>query len=252
MEWWQDSGRCHRYSYRVNSRLLVVTCSIAKYIVCPLWPTASYYGDFSDMNTDTISTRPRTRTLANRTLRPLLTRTNLTETDTVAIEAVLKRMPKHLLERIVAAQTRIVVIHANETYAQHSPVLRRLSNGVDNWTIPPAGLYVLEERTVYLRSLSQMSIGHELMHSLDAALGGGGAYLSSVDRRVRSAFDRATAFVTAYSASGIDEYFAESARAMCAFNDDTSFWPKVTPQRLAAIDPPMYAYMSELFAIPTS
>jgi hypothetical protein len=89
------------------------------------------------------------------------------------------------------------------------------------------------------------------MHSLDAALGGG-AYLSSVDRRVRSAFERATAFVTAYSASGIDEYFAESARAMCAFNDDASFWPKVTPQRLAAIDPPMYAYMSELFAIPAS
>jgi len=201
------------------------------------------------MKTDALSTRNRTR--ANRTLRPLLTSTNLTATDTVAIEAVLNRIPKHLLERIVAAQTRIIVIHANETYAQHSPVLRRLSNGVDNWTIPPAGLYVVEERTVYLRSLSQMSIGHELMHSLDAALGGG-AYLSGVDRRIRSAFERATAFVTAYSACGVDEYFAESARAMCAFDDDTSFWPKVTPQRLAAIDPPMYAYMSELFAIPTS
>ena len=139
------------------------------------------------MKTDALSTRNRTR--ANRTLRPLLTSTNLTATDTVAIEAVLNRIPKHLLERIVAAQTRIIVIHANETYAQHSPVLRRLSNGVDNWTIPPAGLYVVEERTVYLRSLSQMSIGHELMHSLDAALGGG-AYLSGVDRRIRSAFER--------------------------------------------------------------
>jgi hypothetical protein len=199
--------------------------------------------------TETVSTRKRTH--ANRTHRSLLTGTNLTVSDTVAIEAILKRIPGHLLEQIVAAQTRIVVIHANETYAQHSPVLRRLAIGVDNWPIPPAGLYVLEERTVYLRSLSQMSVGHELMHSLDAALGGG-AYLSGVDRRIRSAFECATAFVTPYSASGIDEYFAESARAMCAFNDATSLWPKVTPQRLAAIDPTMYAYMSELFATPTS
>jgi hypothetical protein len=83
--------------------------------------------------------------------------------------------------------------------------------------------------------------------SLDCALGGG-VYLSSVDPRVRTAFERASAFVTPYAASGLDEYFAEAVRAWVEANDPHSLWPRATRARLAAVDPAMHAIVASLFA----
>jgi hypothetical protein len=88
-----------------------------------------------------------------------------------------------------------------------SGALRRLASGVDDWPVPPAGLFVVEARAVYLRSTSPMTVAHEFAHALDCALGGR-VYLSSVDPRVRRAFRDARAFITPYAASGLDEYFA--------------------------------------------
>ena len=111
-----------------------------------------------------------------------------------------------------------------------SPALRRLGAGVDRWPIPPAGLFVVEERTIYLRSISPMTIAHEFAHALDCALGGG-VYLSGVDPRIRRAFASATAFVTPYAASACDEYFAECMRAYVEVNDPHSLWPRATRER---------------------
>ena len=102
--------------------------------------------------------------------------------------------------------------------------------------MPPAGLFVVEERTVYLRSTSPMTVAHEFAHALDCALGGG-VYLSGVDPRVRRAFRDARAFVTPYAASALDEYFAECLRAWVEANDARSPWPRATRARLREIDP---------------
>ena len=65
---------------------------------------------------------------------------------------------------------------------------------------------------------------------------------------LRAAFEEATAFVTPYAASGLDEYFAEGMRAWVEANDPQSLWPRATRARLLAIDPAMGAVLTSLFA----
>jgi hypothetical protein len=146
-----------------------------------------------------------------------------------------------------AAGIRIVALRSSERYRDRSRTLRRLAAGVDDWPIPPAGLFVVEERTMYLRSVSAMTVAHEFGHALDCALGGG-IYLSGVDPRIRRAFERATAFVTPYAASGLDEYFAEAMRAWIGANDPQSLWPRASRDRLRALDPRMADVIASLFA----
>lgn len=144
------------------------------------------------------------------------------------------------------SSVRVVLLRAGELYRGASPALARLGIDVDAWPAPPAGLFVVEERTLYLRSRSPMTVAHEFGHALDCALGGG-VYRSSVDPRVRAFFANATAFVTPYAATGLDEYFAESLRAFVGVNDPASPWPRATPERLRRIDPAMHEYVDELF-----
>ena len=143
--------------------------------------------------------------------------------------------------------TRIVPLARQQRYDDASPALKRLGVDVDAWPAPPAGLFVVEERTVYLRSRSPMTVAHEFGHALDCALGGG-VYRSSIDPQLRALFAAATAFVTPYAATGADEYFAESLRAYVEVNDPASFWPRATRARLRRIDPQMYDYAARLFA----
>ncbi len=164
-----------------------------------------------------------------------------------AIEATLRRFGAAARRVAHDAGIRIVALAPREGYRDRSPVLRRLVTGVDDWPIPPAGLFVVEERTMYLRSWSPMTVAHEFAHALDCALGGG-IYLSGVDPRIRHAFERATAFVTPYAASGLDEYFAESMRAWVEANDPHSLWPRVSRARLRAVDPAMHELLAALFA----
>ncbi len=88
---------------------------------------------------------------------------------------------------------RIVPLHRSERYDDRSAALRRLSVNVDAWPAPPAGLFVVEERTVYLRSRSPMTVAHEFGHALDCALGEG-VYRSSTDPVLRASV-RAGAWV---------------------------------------------------------
>ena len=113
--------------------------------------------------------------------------------------------------------------------------------------LPPAGLFVVEERTVYLRNPTPMTIAHEFAHGLDCALGGG-VYRSGYDRKIRRAFANARDFVTPYAASGLDEYFAECVRAYVEVNDTQSPWPRATRERLSLVDPAMSALVAGLFA----
>ncbi|MBV8150351.1 MAG: hypothetical protein JO101_10650 [Candidatus Eremiobacteraeota bacterium] len=162
------------------------------------------------------------------------------------MQRTLQRFGAEALRFAAAGGIRVHVLGETERYADRSPALRRLGIDVDAWPAPPAGLFVVEERRVYLRALGAMTVAHEFGHALDCALGGG-TYRSSVDPRIRRAFARARAFVTPYAASGIDEYFAESMRAHVGANDPASPWPPATRERLIAVDPEIATIIAELF-----
>ncbi|HKU68249.1 MAG TPA: hypothetical protein VJP85_10775 [Candidatus Baltobacteraceae bacterium] len=163
-----------------------------------------------------------------------------------AIVATLNRFGAQAIAFALANRTRIVPLAPAQRYDDASAALKRLGVDVDGWPAPPAGLFVVEERTVYLRSHSAMTVAHEFGHALDCALGGG-VYCSSVDPQLRRLFAAATAYVTPYAATGADEYFAECVRAYVEANDPASFWPRATRARLRRIDPEMYAYVARLF-----
>jgi len=162
------------------------------------------------------------------------------------IAATLARFGEDALAFAARSSIRIVPLAFGQRYRDASASLRRLGVDVDSWPVPPAGLFVVEERTVYLRSASPMTVAHEFAHGLDCALGGG-VYRSGLDRRIRTSFTQAQSFVTPYAATGLDEYFAESVRAFVEVNDSNSPWPKATRSRLAAIDPTMHQLLEDLF-----
>jgi len=164
-----------------------------------------------------------------------------------ARRALERYYPKGVISLLAANGTKIVPLGTKMTYAQASPALHRLSVNVDGWPVPPAGLFVVEERAVYLRSTSPMTVAHESAHALDCALGGG-AYLSGQDVRIRKAFSDARGFVTPYAASGLDEYFAECVRAWVEANDARSPWPAATRERLQRVDPAMFEIVGGIFA----
>ncbi|HEV3156245.1 MAG TPA: hypothetical protein VGZ00_02745 [Candidatus Baltobacteraceae bacterium] len=146
-----------------------------------------------------------------------------------------------------AAGVRVHALTPNIRYRDASATLRRLGLDVDAWPIPPSGLFVVEERRVYLRNCSPMTVAHELGHALDCALGGG-VYRSMHDPEIRAAFRAASRHVTPYAAVSLDEYFAESLRAYVEVNDPLSAWPQVSRSRLAAYDPTMFAILEDLIA----
>ena len=163
-----------------------------------------------------------------------------------AIAAILRELPAGTLNLLAEKNCTIRPLEKRERYDVASPALKRLGIDVDAWPSPPAGLFVVEERTVYVRSRSEMTIVHELGHALDCALGDG-VYRSGYDPEIRAAFTGATRFVTPYAATGVDEYFAEAFRAMMSANDASSHWPDVSPARLRKCDPMIFGIMSGIF-----
>ncbi len=162
------------------------------------------------------------------------------------IAEALARFGEGALAFAHARGIRIVPLSKCQRYRDASVALRRLGADVDAWPVPPAGLFVVEEKTVYLRSATPMTVAHEFAHGLDCALGEG-VYRSGYDTSIRSAFARTRSFVTPYAATGLDEYFAESLRAYVEVNDPHSPWPKATRERLRDADPAMYGFVHELF-----
>lgn len=167
--------------------------------------------------------------------------------DRRQVAAVISQFPLGVLRLTAEQGVTIRTLQERERYDDASAALRGLGVDVDAWPAPPAGLFVVEERCVYLRSKSRMTIAHEYAHAIDCALGGG-VYLSTTDAEIRAAFSVARAFVTPYAATGCDEYFAESLRAFAGdFNDPDSFWPRATRERLLCVDPGMHAICKRIF-----
>ena len=129
-----------------------------------------------------------------------------------AVIDTLVRFGRGALAYAARSRIRVMLLRSGELYREASRALARLGIDVDAWPAPPAGLFVVEERSLYLRSRSPMTVAHEFGHALDCALGGG-VYRSGIDPHVRALFASATSFVTPYAATGVDEYFAESLRA---------------------------------------
>jgi hypothetical protein len=137
------------------------------------------------------------------------------------------------------AGTQIIILDHNEQYLDRSKALKRLNARVDDWPVPPAGLFVVEERTLYLRSCSPMTVVHEYGHALDCALGNG-IYYSGLAPEIRHAFKSARAFVTPYAATGLDEYVAECLRSLWSANDERSPRTPASPKRLRELDRTIY------------
>lgn len=141
----------------------------------------------------------------------------------------------------------IATLAPGQRFVDASRAIRRLRIDVDGWEIPPAGLFVIEERTIYLRCVTPMTIVHEYGHAIDC-LRGGGVYRSHPSDAIRAAFAAAPACVTPYAACAIDEYWAECVRAFVGANDSFSLWPDVSHAKLARLDPKMYAIVADAFA----
>jgi hypothetical protein len=163
-----------------------------------------------------------------------------------AVIETLLRFGGGALAYALRSRIRVMLLRAGESYSEASPALARLGIDVDAWPAPPAGLFVVEERALFLRSRSPMTVAHEFGHALDCALGGG-VYRSGIDPRLRALFASALTFVTPYAATGVDEYFAESLRAYVEVNDRASPWPRATRARLRRADPAMLEFVESLF-----
>lgn len=164
------------------------------------------------------------------------------------ILGTLERFGEQALTFALQRGISVVPLRRCERYDAASPALTRLGIDVDAWPAPPAGLFVVEERTVYVRSRSAMTIAHEFGHALDCALGDG-VYRSGVDPTLRRLFTDAKQFITPYAATGIDEFFAEALRAYVEINDPASHWPRATKPRLRRIDAELYEYVERLFRV---
>jgi hypothetical protein len=179
------------------------------------------------------------------TARRLFERDRRRAAEPQVLETLL-RFGHGALSYALRSRIRILLLRTGELYREASPALARLGIDVDAWPAPPAGLFVVEERALFLRSRSPMTVAHEFGHALDCALGGG-VYRSSIDPQVRALFAGAQTFVTPYAATGVDEYFAESLRAYVEANDCASPWPRATRARLRHGDPGMHDYVEALF-----
>jgi hypothetical protein len=124
--------------------------------------------------------------------------------------------------------------------------LRNIGVDVDTWSTPPVGLFVVKERMVYMRHVSDVSLTHEWGHVIDAALGDG-EYISYREPRVRDAFFRATFFVSPYASIGLDEFVAEGFRSFCEANDLDCPWPTVSKARLKECSPGLYDFIEATF-----
>lgn len=177
----------------------------------------------------------------------MLSITGGTNTQRAMVRRTLTKFGEATLERMREAGGKIYILAKGQKYAEASPELSRLGIDVDAWPAPPAGLFVVVERTVYIRTCCAMTIAHECGHLLDCTLGNG-IYFSGTSAEIRNAFINARSFVTPYAATGIDEYFAEATRAWVEANTKTSHWPPATRERLQRIDPTMYAIVENIFA----
>ncbi len=174
----------------------------------------------------------------------------LGRTPPAMLVATLAQFGSAALALVAGSDVRVIIVPAGRAFSQCSRSLASLVPDIDRWQAPPAGLFVLEERLLLVRSHAlRMAAAHEFAHALDAVLATRPrSYFSFETQGVREAFASATGFVNEYAASGLDEYFAECVRAYVEVNDDRSSWLPLTRFDLAAKDARMFALIEHLFS----
>ncbi|TAM73314.1 DUF1738 domain-containing protein [bacterium] len=168
-------------------------------------------------------------------------------TARAAIHHALDRVPLRALELCAQNGTRIYPLSRGEHYTKASPKLMDLAPRIDSTPHPPAGLFVIEERTLYLKSRSPLTIVHEFGHAVDCALGGG-TYVTYADQHLQEAFQQQEKWVTPYQAMAPDEWFAEGFRAWLEVNDHRCPWPAVSRERLQSTSPALARFFDETFS----
>lgn len=86
------------------------------------------------------------------------------------IDEILSVFPEHVVVYVMAT-TRIKPLALGERYADASPMVREIGGHVDAWPVVPAGLFVVPERTIYVRTMTPMTLVHELGTRWIARLG---------------------------------------------------------------------------------
>jgi hypothetical protein len=167
-----------------------------------------------------------------------------------ALTRVLAAFGEAALARACEAGVTIRIVPTDMRFAQASPSVARCVPGIDDWSAPPSGLFVVEDKTVLLRDRAlAMTAAHEFAHALDATLAcRPRSYFSFESEELRFYFSTATGYVNEYAASGLDEYFAESVRAYVEVNDSACAWLPLTRQDLFLRDPRMFSLLERLFA----
>ncbi|TAM92175.1 hypothetical protein EPN42_01590, partial [bacterium] len=84
---------------------------------------------------------------------------------TLALARTLTRFGAPALRLARARGVRVIALARGERFTARSPRLRDLAPHLDTWPAPPAGLFVVEERTAYLRSRSPLAVAHEFGHA---------------------------------------------------------------------------------------
>ncbi len=167
------------------------------------------------------------------------------ERAAVRVERILRdHFPMRVLGYVWLSRIRIVPLSSGVAYGDASPYLAEQAPCLDK----QAGVFVLNERTAYLRSHSPIAVAHEFGHALDCALGAGGRYRSVEDVAIRNAFRTARAFVTAYAATAVEEFFAESVRAFVGGNERRPTADMVSRALLRECSPEMDGIIEALFA----
>jgi|GEM_PF-1051249 len=167
-----------------------------------------------------------------------------------ALRRVLAAFGEAALRCACDAGVTICIVPAEVRFSEVSASVARCVPGIDDWSAPPSGLFVVEDRRVLLRDRAlSMTAAHEFAHALDASLASRAkSYFSFESEELRFYFATATGYVNEYAASGLDEYFAESIRAYVEVNDPACAWLPLTRQDLFLRDPRMFTLVERLFA----
>jgi hypothetical protein len=167
-----------------------------------------------------------------------------------ALRRVLAAFGEAALACAREAGITICIVPSEVRFSQVSASVARCVPGIDDWSAPPSGLFIVEDRRVLLRDRAlAMTAAHEFAHALDASLAARKkSYYSFENEELRFYFATATGYVNEYAASGLDEYFAESVRAYVEVNDPACAWLPLTRQDLFLRDPRMFGLVERLFA----
>lgn len=162
-------------------------------------------------------------TEVERIARPII---SASENGTYAILGGLAKLPLGIVSQLVDHNMRFVALERGEEFIEASSTVRCWSEDMRAYVKDARGLFVHEDRTVYLRQVTPLNlIVHEAGHAIDMTLGVGLESRSRRDPIIVGEFKRAqerNAFITPKAAEHVGEFFAEAVRAHAGVGEDVS------------------------------